>query len=82
MRKLLLNQLKLIAREDLIMLFLAILAKMSAQKSEAQVQTFVHPGIPFTQAGLNQLKGSITREPWLSAYNAFRNNSWIKLNSV
>ena len=68
MRKLLLNQRKLIAKENLIMLFLAILAKMSAQKSEDRAQTFVHPGIPFTQ---------YCQKIWLFAYSAFKNNSWI-----
>ncbi|RVT71973.1 hypothetical protein EOD40_16260 [Flavobacterium sufflavum] len=43
-------------------------------------QTFVHPGIPFTLADLNQLKANITQEPWLSAYNAFKNDSHSKLS--
>jgi autotransporter-associated beta strand protein len=42
-------------------------------------QTFVHPGIPFTQTDLNQLKANITQEPWLSAYNTFKNDSKSKL---
>lgn len=74
MRKLLLNQLKLIAKENLIMPISAIWAKMSAQKSEARSQTFVHPRIPFTRIGPNQLKASTTREPWLSAYSPFKND--------
>ncbi len=80
MRKLLLYQLKLIAKENLIILFLGLLILMSAQRSEAQTQTFTHPGIPFTQADLNQLKANITKEPWLSAYNAFKNDSRSKLS--
>ena len=75
MRKLLLNQLKLIAKENLIMLFLAILAKMSAQKSEARSQTFAHPGNSITPAGFNHVKASIVREPWLSVFRAFKNDS-------
>ncbi|MEP7093783.1 MAG: putative Ig domain-containing protein, partial [Flavobacterium sp.] len=47
---------------------------ISAQK------TFVHPGIPFTQSDLNQLKANITQEPWLSAYNAFKNDSKSRLD--
>lgn len=77
MRKLLLNQLKLIAKENLIKLVLAIQGKVSALKSEARLQTFVHPRIPFTRVGSNQLKARITREPWLSAYSAFKNDSWL-----
>ena len=80
MRKLLLNQLKLIAKENLTMLFLAILALMSAQKSEAQTQTLIHPGIAFNQADLNQLKANITQEPWLSAYNSFKNAAHSQLS--
>ena len=80
MRKLLLNQLKLIAKENLIMRFLVVLAIISAQKSEAQVQTLVHPGIAFNQADLNQLKANITQEPWLSAYNSFKNDAKSKLS--
>lgn len=78
MRKLLLNRLDLIAKKDLIMLFLAMVAIISVQKADAQ--TFVHPGIPFTQADLNQLKANITREPWQSAYNTFKNNSRSQLS--
>ena len=63
MRKLLLYKYKLIAKENLIMLFLAILALISVQKAGAQVQTLVHPGLPFTRADLNQLKANITRNP-------------------
>ncbi|MBA0884956.1 LamG-like jellyroll fold domain-containing protein [Flavobacterium undicola] len=43
-------------------------------------QTFVHPGIPFTQSDLDQLKVNITQEPWLSAYNTFKNDSHSKLS--
>ncbi|WP_158085257.1 LamG-like jellyroll fold domain-containing protein [Niastella vici] len=39
---------------------------------QAMAQHFVHPGIPFTRYDLNQLKANITKEPWLSAYNAFK----------
>jgi len=80
MRKLLLYRLRLIAKENLIILFLGLLILMSAQKSEAQTQTFVHPGIPFTQTDLNQLKANITREPWLSAYNLLKNDARSKLS--
>lgn len=43
-------------------------------------QTFVHPGIPFTQTDLDQLKVNITQEPWLSAYNSFKNDSRSRLD--
>jgi len=43
------------------------------QSSTAQ-KTFVHPGIPFTQNDLNQLKVNITKEPWLSGYNALKDD--------
>ncbi|MES2775587.1 MAG: LamG-like jellyroll fold domain-containing protein [Bacteroidota bacterium] len=42
-------------------------------------QRFVHPGIPFTQYDLDQLKANITQEPWLSAYNTFKNDNHSKL---
>lgn len=43
-------------------------------------QRFVHPGIPFTNADLNQLKVKITQEPWLTGYNALKNDARSKLN--
>ena len=54
-----------------LLLILGFTQQISAQ--------FVHPGIPFTQADLNQLKANITQEPWLSAYNTFKNDSKSKL---
>ena len=77
MRKVLLRQLRLISKENLIIVFLGMLFLVSAQISDAQ--TLIHPGIAFTQADLNQLKANITQEPWLSAYNAFKNDSKSKL---
>lgn len=65
---------------NLILLFgilyltLGIIPSASAQKK------FVHPGIPFTQADLNQLKANITKEPWLSGYNALKNDPKSKLS--
>ncbi|TRX03697.1 hypothetical protein [Flavobacterium gawalongense] len=56
-----------------------LLIFMFTQQISAQ-QTFVHPGIPFTQSDLNQLKVNITQEPWLSAYNTFKNNSRSQLS--
>jgi autotransporter-associated beta strand protein len=46
---------------------------------QATAQQFVHPGIAFTQYDLNQLKANITKEPWLSAYNAFKNDGRSQL---
>ncbi|TRX03699.1 LamG-like jellyroll fold domain-containing protein [Flavobacterium gawalongense] len=59
-----------------LLLVLGFTQQISAQ------QTFVHPGIPFTQADLNQLKANITQEPWLSAYNAFKSNSRSQLSYI
>lgn len=43
-------------------------------------QRFTHPGIPFTRYDLDQLKANITKEPWLSAYNAFAGDDHSKLS--
>lgn len=51
-----------------LLLIFGFAPSVSAQK------TFVHPGIPFTQSDLNQLKVNITKEPWLSGYNALKND--------
>ncbi|CAH0148640.1 MULTISPECIES: cellulose binding domain-containing protein [unclassified Pedobacter] len=82
MKKLLLYQLKLMAKKNLFFFFFAVLTFIGAQQSKAQVQTLVHPGIALNQADLNQLKANITQEPWLSAYNAFKNDGKSKLNYV
>ena len=39
--------------------------------SGLKAQTFVHPGVPFTMADLQQLKSNLTTEPWATAYAAF-----------
>ncbi|MET3127790.1 autotransporter-associated beta strand protein [Arcicella rosea] len=52
----------------LLLIFFGFQQQILAQK------TFVHPGIPFTQSDLNQLKVNITQEPWLTGYNALRND--------
>lgn len=62
---------------QLTMICLTIFCVLSAF---AQAQTFVHPGIPFTRSDLDQLKANITKEPWLSGYNALRNDSRSKLS--
>nr|WP_315247274.1 LamG-like jellyroll fold domain-containing protein [uncultured Flavobacterium sp.] len=64
----------LISLVGILLLILGFTQQISAQ------QTFVHPGIPFTQSDLDQLKVNITQEPWLSAYNAFKNDSRSKLD--
>jgi autotransporter-associated beta strand protein len=46
----------------------------------AKAQRFQHPGIPFTKYDLEQLKANITKEPWLSAYNAFKEDYRSKLS--
>lgn len=45
-------------------------------------QRFVHPGVPFTRYDLNLLKQNITKEPWLSAYNAFKADAHSQLSYV
>lgn len=52
----------------ILLLFFGFIQTISAQK------TFVHPGIPFTQSDLDQLKVNITKEPWLSGYNALKDD--------
>src|SRR3954462_8003770 len=44
-----------------------------------RAQTFVPPGVPFTRADLDQLKANISREPWLTGYNALKNDSHSQL---
>jgi gliding motility-associated-like protein len=41
---------------------------------DGNAQTFVHPGVAFNRADLDQLKANITKEPWLSAYNTFKSD--------
>jgi autotransporter-associated beta strand protein len=56
-----------------LLLILLFTQQISAQK------TFVHPGIPFTQSDLDQLKVNITKEPWLTGYNSLKNDNKSKL---
>lgn len=62
-------------RLRLLLFSLSVFVTMSVQ-----AQTFVHPGVAFNQADLNQLKANISREPWLSGYNAFKNDSHSQLS--
>ena len=57
----------------ILLFMLGIAPYASAQKK------FVHPGIPFTQDDLNLLKANITKEPWLSGYNALKNDARSRL---
>ena len=52
-----------------LIVFLTIMAGLY---SNVKAQSFVHPGIPFSQDDLNQLKINIGREPWKSNYLAMR----------
>jgi len=45
-----------------------------------KAQRFVHPGIPFTRYDLDQLKQNITKEPWLTDYNNFKNDAHSQLS--
>jgi autotransporter-associated beta strand protein len=47
--------------------------------TKVRAQTFIHPGVPFTRADLDQLKANISREPWLTGYNALKNDSHSQL---
>jgi autotransporter-associated beta strand protein len=47
---------------------------------KGMAQRFQHPGIPFTKYDLEQLKANITQEPWLSAYNNFKNAAHSQLS--
>lgn len=61
----------------LLFLLLLLLIYGSAK---AQVTQFARPGVPFTLADLTQLKANITQEPWLTGYNALRNDARSKLD--
>jgi len=61
-----------------IIAMLACLAAMMVP-IDGHTQTFVHPGIPFTRADLDQLKANITKEPWATGYNALKNDSHSQL---
>src|SRR5688572_23382066 len=63
---------KKILQVEMILLLLACNAAMA--------QRFVHPGLPFTKYDLDQLKTNITKEPWLSAYNAFAADGHSRLS--
>lgn len=80
MKKLLRNKLRLLPGQKLLSFFMTLLT--FAVPAVSQTQTFVHPGIPFTQADLNQLKSNITQEPWLSGYNELKNDSRSRLDYV
>jgi len=54
-------------------LFIGILLLGLSQIISAQ-KKFVHPGIPFTQSDLNQLKVNIAQEPWKTGYNALKDD--------
>ncbi|XHR95508.1 hypothetical protein ACFJIV_02025 [Mucilaginibacter sp. UC70_90] len=61
-------------RIRLLLFSLSVFVTMSVR-----AQTFVHPGVAFNRADLDQLKANISREPWLSGYNAFKNDSHSQL---
>ncbi len=76
----LLKQLKRMRRRKPVFLLLTSICLMLSFISPVKAQSFVHPGIPFTRADLDQLKANITKEPWLSAYNTFKNDSHSQLS--
>ncbi|WP_448700581.1 LamG-like jellyroll fold domain-containing protein [Mucilaginibacter sp. AW1-3] len=48
--------------------------------NRSHAQTFLHPGVPFTRADLAQLKANITKEPWLTGYNALKGDPHSQLS--
>lgn len=66
----------------LFALFLTLFIIPLIMPSAVRAQPFKHPGVPFTMDDLNKLKQNITQEPWLSAYNDFKNSSNSKLDYV
>ncbi|GAA3962400.1 cellulose binding domain-containing protein [Mucilaginibacter dorajii] len=69
-------------RKKLTHLFVAIFVVLLANTgvvSLTYAQTFVQPGVPFTRADLDQLKGNITKEPWLTGYNSLKGDSHSQL---
>jgi len=69
-------------RKKLTYFFAAILVVLLVNTGlvyRAHAQTFVHPGVPFTRADLDQLKANITKEPWLTGYNALKGDSHSQL---
>jgi autotransporter-associated beta strand protein len=63
----------------IILFFFSLLFMALLIPQAVQAQRFVHPGIPFTRADLDQLKVNITQEPWLTGYNALKNDNRSKL---
>jgi gliding motility-associated-like protein len=61
------------------LIFVALLS-ITGLVYRAHAQTFVHPGVPFTRADLDQLKGNITKEPWLTGYNSLKSDSHSQLS--
>lgn len=57
-----------------------LLVVMLIKPAHAGAQRFQHPGIPFTTDDLNRLKQNITQEPWLTAYNDFKNSAQSSLS--
>ncbi len=61
------------------MLLITMMGLICPLLSKAQTPVF-GKGVIFNKADLDQLKANITKEPWLSAYNAFRNDDHSKLS--
>jgi len=79
MNKLLLKKLSGWKSGTYLLLFLFV-TLITYAPLRAQVTQFTHPGVPFTQADLAQLKANITQEPWLTGYNALKNDSRSRLD--
>jgi len=66
-------------RKNWTIWFVSLLVSCIMQITSSKAQTFVHPGIPFTKADLDQLKANISKEPWLTGYNALKSDSHSQL---
>ncbi|WPV00721.1 LamG-like jellyroll fold domain-containing protein [Mucilaginibacter sp. cycad4] len=80
MMKHLLDQLKRIRQRKPVFLLLTSIGLILSGISPVKAQTFVHPGVAFNWADLDQLKANITKEPWLSAYNTFKSDYHSQLS--
>jgi len=72
--KQLLAQFMRVRKRKLVFLLPTCIFLLLSCISPVKAQTFVHPGVAFNLADLNQLKANITRDPWLSAYNTFKSD--------
>jgi hypothetical protein len=68
-------QLMRVSKRKLVFLLLTRVCLILSCISPADAQTFVHPGVAFNLADLNQLKANITRENRLAGHIALKDDS-------